>query len=183
LSNAQFSEKLEGLLQALAGWTASLGTEAVEVIEQANPDNDEYGTALSLAFRPRTPGACPMEIGVTRPEAGSCVYIFLDRWSAIASRTHVAVAPHKAGLVGLYVEPIPLSAEETIEICRAVSDGAVHLEIGLRAGTLMSTSGYVALPRGHFPMHGVGVPLAFVRVLSSLGLGEVRAIQYAAWSK
>jgi hypothetical protein len=172
------------VVEALTEWLATFPPGAVAVSQLPVPDDDDYGLELILALNPPGEGACPIEIGIVKPPGGSTVYILLDRWAAIARRTGTRLADEgrKGRLVGLFVEPAALSAGQVLEVCQAVAGGAVVLEVGVVAGRLVCTSGYVSLPGGRFRMSGVGGPLSLLRLAARFGLAETRRLKYEPWA-
>jgi hypothetical protein len=177
------SQKSLDVIEKLEAWMQHLPDDVVKLVYRPIPVDDEYGSEVIIGFEPMAPEACPLEIGVTIPKAGSGVYISIDTWKSIAKRIKVSVSPSKANLIGLYVEPTSLSVEQTIEICEAVARGAVHLEVGVWQGWMVSTSGYVELPTQRFLMHGIGPPLSIFRIATSLGCKSVASVRvnYQPW--
>ena len=177
------SQKPLGLIEKLEAWMQHWPDNVVKLVYRPIPLDDEYGSDIIIGFEPMASEACPLEIGVTVPEAGSGVYIFIDTWKSIAKRIKVCVSPSQAEFIGLYVEPTLLSIEQTVEICEAVARGAVHLEVGVYRGHIVSTSGYVQLPTQRFLMHGIGFPLGMgiFRIAKSLGCTSILRVNYKPW--
>lgn len=183
-SDEPLSDKARDILARVEAWVTTFPPDTLSVSQLPIPDDDDYGLELILLVEPSRTGACPVEIGVIKPAAGSTVYICLDKWAAIARRAGLRLSDeqHKGELVGLYVEPIQLSVEQVSEICKAVAAGSVTLEIGVIAGKLVSTAGYVNLRGGRFNMRGIGGGRTFLKLTDRLGLTETRRIKYEPWA-
>jgi len=171
------------LVDAIVEWGQRFPAGIVDISQLPIPCDDDYGLESIIQLKPLNADSCPMEIGVTLPQAGSTIYIFLDRWSHIGKLGGVFVPPNKADLVGLYVEPIELSIDRVIEICGAVATGAVFLDVGIFRGRLFCTAGYVQLSSGRFSMSGPCGGLPLVRIASLVGHGRIVQMSYAPWLK
>lgn len=175
------SEKAQAIGKAVDVWINDLPTETVNLIHRTIPADDAYGSEVIIGVEPTNPASCPLEIGVTVPEAGSGVYLCLDRWSSVAKRAGYTFSS-AVDFYALYIEPVSLSVEQTLEICQAVARGAVHLEVGIYREKLISTRGYVKLTTGRFKMHGIstGMP-GLLMVARFFGYGSVREVNYEPW--
>lgn len=172
-----FGKQSFALLKAISDWTDTLPPGVVEVESDPIPADDDYGLELILTVHPSEPEACPIGLLVTNRATG----VTLHRWGQIARKVRVNVKRKHEILIGLGVEPMELSVEEVLQICRQVAAGKVHLEVGVWRGRLVSTWGYVGLPSGRFKMSGCGDHW-FWRPASKLGLAEIREVSYAPWS-
>jgi hypothetical protein len=172
----------QAIVQAIDEWLMTVPPAAFRKRALEIPPDDEYGFATLVAIEPVRSDACPIEIGVTVPDAGSTVGMFLDTWGGLARRLPCEVSPGKATRISLFVEPSPLSIEQVRDACSAVVAGSIHLDAGLVRQKLVSTSGWLDTRAGRFTMHGVdGYLLPFLRTMTRVGITEVRTVRYAPW--
>lgn len=93
-------------------------------MEPAPPDDDD-GAILIIRLTPHARHACPIDLRITSPAAGSCIAAHLDAWERIAERRGFAVAPQDRSCIGLFLEPAALSVDDPLTLCRAVAVGKV----------------------------------------------------------
>jgi hypothetical protein len=177
------SERSQAIVQSISAWLATLPPGTFESRTLEIPFDDEYQFEILVAFEPAKREACPIELGVTAPEAGSAVALFLDTWARVARRLGGELSPDKATRIALFLEPTPMTVEKALAACRAVVGGAVHLDAGLLGEKLVCTSGWLETSTGRFRMHGVeDYLLPFVRTMSLVGFGSVRKVPYEPWA-
>ena len=170
------------IVQAIDAWLATLPPGAFRKRTLDIPADDEYGFDTLFSIEPVKPEACPIEIGVTVPDAGSTVGMFLDRWHNVAQRLHAEVSPDKANRVALFVEPRAMAIAQVIDACAAVVAGNVRLDAGLFRQTLIATNGWLDTRGGRFKMRGVEDYLVpFLRTMTAVGIVKVQTLAYQPW--
>jgi hypothetical protein len=170
------------LMGRVQDWINTFPSSVVTLSEKSIPDDDDYGLELVLSMEPSKALACPIEVGLVRPEGGSDVYLFLDTWEGIAKRGGLRTPTKDVSRrVGLYVEPMRLSTEQVLGICRAVSAGSVKMHMGVFSGRLISTSGYVQVGHHRFSMHGIGGWSHLLRAATFFGWADVLDVPYEPW--
>jgi hypothetical protein len=176
------SAETQTIVDAIERWLATLPPGAYRRRALAIPHDDEYGFETLMAIEPVRRDACPIEIGVTVPAAGSAVAMFLDTWGNVAQRLNAEVSPGTAPRVALFVEPTAMSAAQVVEACAAVAAGAVHLETGLFRRRLVSTRGWLDTRSGRFKMRGAeDYLLPFLRMMTRVGMMKVERLGYEPW--
>lgn len=176
------SERSQAIVRAIEEWLTTLPPGTVRSRALEIPSDDEYGFETLLALEPVRPNACPIEIGVTVPEGGSAVALFLDTWGNVARRLGCELSPEKAARVALFVEPTPMTVEQVLDACTAVAGGSVHLDAGLLRGRLVSTSGWLGTRTGRFKMHGFeDYLLPILRMMTFAGIVKVETVPYEPW--
>lgn len=175
-------ERSQAIVQSIEEWLATLppGTWRSRPVEI--PRDDEYRFDTLLALEPAKANACPIELGVTVPEEGSAVALFLDTWASVARRLGCELSPDKATRIALFLEPTPMTVERVLAACKAIVGGSVHLDAGLLGRRLVCTSGWLDTSAGRLEMHGVeDYLLPLVRTIALVGLGKVRTLPYQPW--
>jgi len=170
--------------KAIVNWVGSFPPGIVSLRELSIPDSDDYGLVAILQLQPSNQNACPIELGfVSTTSCGQTyVYIFLDTLRAIAKHGGLSVSRSKEHLVGIYVEPVKLSVENLLVICKQVARGFVHLDVGVISGRLVATNGHVQLATGPFRMEGNGCcPFAWLKMLKKVKIAQINSIVYTAW--
>jgi hypothetical protein len=176
------SAETQRIVNAIDQWLATLPPDAYRRRALEIPHDDEYGFETLMAIEPVKRDACPIEIGVTVPAAGSAVAMFVDTWGNVARRLNATVSPGHAARVPLFVEPTSMRIEQVVEACAAVAGGGVHLEAGLFRRRLVSTRGWLNTRTGRFKMRGAeDYLLPFLRTMTRVGMMKVETLRYESW--
>lgn len=167
---------------AVRQWVATLPVDVVELRRRPVPAFDEYGLESILALTPSRVEACPLELGITGPAEGSRVYISIDTARELAARLGLECrGAGDGGRIALYREPMRLSLQQVLEVCRAVCHGEVVLTVGTVGNRLASTTGFIRLPDGDLPLHGIDQALPFLKLARLAGLAVFREVRYQPW--
>jgi hypothetical protein len=176
-------DQTETIVRAFEGWLASLPSGVARVRRLDIPAADDYALRALFRVEPSKPTACPLELGVTAPDAGSTVALSLDTWAALAKRLDCDVSIKNAEMIGLFIEATTMTVEQTMRACTAVANGSVRLSAGLVRGRLTCTRGWLETPSGQIRMHGPEEYLfPLVRALARLRVGSVRGVLYDPWT-
>lgn len=81
----------------------------------------------------------------------------------------------------MYWEPVSsLTSEEILEVCQAVADGKISLEVGWIGRKIVGTEGYLSLARGKFQLSGVG-DLWLAKLACAFKCAQSRELLFEPW--
>jgi hypothetical protein len=176
------SAETQAVLEAIDAWVATLPPGTSRTRALPIPRDDEYGFEALVAIEPVNANACPIEIGVTVPAAGSAVALVLDTWGNVARRVNASLSADKAARVALFLEPVAMSVTHLLDACGAVAAGSVHLDAGLFRRRLVATRGWLDSRAGRIEMRGVeDYLLLFLRAMAAAGISRIETLRYEPW--
>jgi hypothetical protein len=180
----RLSKQALSFLDRVTAWVNQLPAGAVEVTQEIFPPDDDYGSELLITFRPQKPQACALTVGII-PDTSFLFHFHLGELEKIAEAEGITLSWTAPAQVPLFLEPrLELSQDEMFLICQAVAEAQVTLNLGIIGGILFATRGSVKLPSEIRPLalHGVGGPMALVKVAHWFGCGEVRSFKFEPWA-
>lgn len=180
----RLSKQALSFLGRVTTWVNQLPAGAIEITQEVFPTDDDYGSEVIVTFQPKKSNTCSLTVGVI-PDTIFPFHFHVGELQRIAQAEGVTLSWTAPAQVPLFLEPcLELSQDEMFVICQAVAEAQVTLNLGIIRGMLFATQGSVKLPSEMRPLalHGVGGPMALVKVAQWFGCGEVRPFKFEPWA-
>ena len=144
-------------------------------------DPDDAPDDVMLFIRPRNPLAAPVEVHVYAAELDR-VDVNIDRWSHVARVLGVEYPFHKKTIDyylcggGGYV-----TLDHARSVIETAARGDIHVTGAFLRGRLRRTSVNLRWPDGSQSKNSMGMTAVVARLLSVIGLAEMKSFQYEPW--
>ncbi|HVU86772.1 MAG TPA: hypothetical protein VHD36_05595 [Pirellulales bacterium] len=172
---------VRAVYEMLEPWRAGIA-EVTEILfgDYAPDDPDDASDDVMLFIRPRNPCAAPVEVHVYAAETDR-VDVVIDRWSHVARVLGVAY-PFRKKTIDYYV--CGGFGFVTLDHARSVIEAAARGDIRVTGaflrGRLRGTTVTLRWPDGSKSTGSMGMA-ASARLLSVVGLAEMKSFQYEPW--